>query len=558
LVPDRRWHVHLARQVRMVRALLIKTPKRGNTRDYVAVNLEPLGLMYIAAFVSKFSKHTVSILDAQSESSSVFETPEGYLRMGMTDREIRERIEAFAPRVVGIGALFEVQEAEIINIARIVKSISPQIVVVVGGLDAGTRYADYLNSGVIDYVVRGDGEEPFLEMLDRVDRGESLEGLPGTCERLPSGGMRQNTERTRKIPFDDYPFPERDMLSREYYENPKTQRASFPFASRHPALLMQASRGCTLRCAFCDIVAIQNRWNNHSPEYVVDEIEHCVTRYGTKEVVFVDDNFMLDKKWSLRICELIIERKLKIAFDVMPGVAVWTLSPSVIDTMVEAGLYRVALPVESGNPKTLRFIKKPVDLKKAVENIDYCNRKGLYTVANLIIGFPFETREDIQQTFDWAEKSGLDAVNFYVATPLEGARMFPIYQEHGWLTFKNGRKDSWRTAYFTREELDTLASQASREYMKRKMRFYMNPLNFHRYLLPKLSSPNKFRYAVRLASHMILNGARPTHDDGSMALSDRVKTWLGLSRRPATAHAPLPYNVSIPDPLPERHSLERL
>ena len=495
----------------MVRALLVKTPKLGKTPGYVRVDLEPLGLLYIAAFVAKYSDHEISILDAQSDSSSVFPSGDG-LKMGMSDETIRARLQAAAPQVVGISALFQVHEAEVINIARMAKALFPEVPVVIGGLDAGVRYAEYLKSGVIDLVVRGDGEEPFLEVLNRVERGERLTGIPGTCEQLASGQIRQNPEWVRRVPFDEYPFPARDLVPRRFYENRKTQQASCPIGFRHPALLMQSSRGCTLKCAFCDIVAVQDKWNAHAPEYVVDEIEHCATRYGTKEVVFVDDNFMLDPKRVVRICELIVKRKLKVALEVMPGVSVWTLNPSVIDTMVAAGLYRVTLPIETGNPKTLRFIKKPVNFDKVRASIDYCNRKGLYTAANMIIGFPFETREDIQQTFDFADISGLDAVNFYVAEPFEGARMYGIYKDNGWLNGDNGRK-SWRTAHFTSEELEKMASEASRDYLKRKLRFYLNPKNWRAYLWPKLSSPAKIRYALGLARMLMSSVPRLNHDE---------------------------------------------
>ena len=83
--------------------------------------------------------------------------------------------------MVGISSLFEAQEDEVFRIARLVKAISGALVVV-GGLDAGVRYAHYLRSGVIDLVVRGDGEETFLDVLDHVDRGER----PRTASPVPA------------------------------------------------------------------------------------------------------------------------------------------------------------------------------------------------------------------------------------------------------------------------------------------------------------------------------------------------------------------------------------
>lgn len=485
------------------RALLIKPPKRGSHPRSVAVNFEPLGLLYLSAFVKKFSQHHVEVVDAQAQDATVAELAPHEFRMGMSDEALRRRICAAAPDVVGISALFEMQEREVIEVARLVKQVRPSALVVVGGLDAGIRHASYLASGLIDVVVRGDGEETFLDLLDRVACGEAVDAIPGTCVWNATGGVRVNPPRVPRVPFDDYPYPDRDALPRALYDGRRTQRASFPFSRGRPAVLVQGSRGCKLRCAFCDIVAVQDKLVAHGPEYVVDEIQHVVERYGAREVVFVDDNFMLDQRWARRVFELVAARGLDVSLDVMAGVSVWTLSRSMIDAMIAAGVYRVCLPIESGNPSTIAFIKKPVNLAKAVEMIDYCNRRGLYTFANLIVGFPDETRADIQRTIDWGNASGLDAVHYFIATPLPGSRMYPIYERNGWIEHGEGGAVTWRTAHFTREELEAIAQDASRAQMLRRVRFLASPRNLVRYVWPKLRSPRQARYALRLAVQVV-------------------------------------------------------
>jgi radical SAM superfamily enzyme YgiQ (UPF0313 family) len=510
-----------------VRALLLKSPKRGSRPDSVAVNLEPLGLMCIAAFVRKFSAHAVSIIDAQAESTAIEAVGGGMYRMGMADDLLRERIRSLNPDVVGISALFEVQAAEVINIARVAKAVLPNTCVVVGGLDAGIRYRTYLDSGVVDLVVRGDGEETFLDILDRVDGTASLTAIPGTCERLADGTCRMNPPRVPRVPFDDYPYPDRDAVPRDLYQDPAVQRASFPFARESPTFLMQASRGCRLRCAFCDIVAVHDQWTAHSPEYVVDEIAYVVERYGAREIVFVDDNFMLDQQWALRVFDLVIARGLGISLDIMAGVAVWTLSEAMIDRMLRAGVYRVCLPIESGNPETVRFIKKPINLRKAVDMIDYCNRRGLYTFANLIIGFPFETEEDIRRTIAWGNASGLDAVHYFIATPLPGARMYAIYEQNEWITGRDTDTVTWRTRHFTRDTLEARAREASRAYLRQRALFYLQPRHVRRYLVPKIASWRKLRYALKIVRH-VLSGESRRRVPMATSRDDRVLAHQSL------------------------------
>jgi radical SAM superfamily enzyme YgiQ (UPF0313 family) len=509
-----------------VRSLLIKSGKRGASEDFVGVNLEPLGLMQIAAFVRRYSAHAVALLDAQAEDARVERTADGAVRMAMPDAVLADRLRAEAPHVVGISALFEAQHAEVLRVARLVKTVAPATVVVVGGLDAGVRYEDYLRAGGIDLVVRGDGEETFVAILDHCDRGAPLTGIDGTCERTADGGCRMNPPRVARVPFDAYPFPDRDALPRALYDGARTQGGAFPYAREHPAFLIQGSRGCQLRCAFCDIVAVQDTWNAHGPEYVVDEIQHCVERYGAREIIFVDDNFMLDKRWAARIFELIVARGLDVSLDVMPGVSVWTLSEPMIDLMVRAGVYRVCLPIESGNPATLAFIKKPIDLAKARAMIEYCNRRGLYTFANLIIGFPEETEADIQRTIDWGTASGLDAVHYFIATPLPGARMYPIYVANEWIVPGESPHMSWRTRHFTREQLEVRAQEAARAYLRRRLRFYADPRHLVGYLLPKLASRRKLGYALRLAGYVIFGrswrGGRRVRLPAATSRDDRV------------------------------------
>src|SRR5262245_31284608 len=137
------------RQV-MTTALLIKPTNSGFDRTHVRINFEPLGLMYLSAFIKKFSAHTVRVVDAQAQSGAVRQLPDGRFRMGMTDRELAELVKAERPLVVGISCLFERLMGDVFDIARVVKEVSPTSLVVVGGMDASARHDDYLKNDDID------------------------------------------------------------------------------------------------------------------------------------------------------------------------------------------------------------------------------------------------------------------------------------------------------------------------------------------------------------------------------------------------------------------------
>lgn len=501
----------------MTRALLIKPTNSHFDTAHLKVNFEPLGLMCISSFARKYSAHEVAILDAQAESPAVCALGDGRFRMGLNEQEIADAVRLRGPAVVGISCLFERIEDDVLMIANAVKSVSQDIFVVLGGMDAAVRYEKYLERRTVDVVVIGEGEETFVEILDAVEGGRRPEGIEGTCDRRADGSIRRNPPRSSKRTFDEYPFPDRDALPRHYYENRKNQAISYPFSQRYPALLLQSSRGCTMRCAFCQIVSVCREWRAHGAGYVVDEMQACIDKYGAREFVFLDDNFMLHPARVGAICDLIIERRLDVSIDILAGIAVWTLSEALIDRMIKAGLYRVILPIESGNPDTLRFIGKPVNLEKGKTMIEFCNRRGLLTIGNLIIGFPNENEDDIARTIAWGRSSGLDAIYFLVAHPMQGARMYSVYEDNGWLTAGHEGKEayhrwwhqgSWRTAYFSAEELGEIAQYASMRYILHRMLSLIHPAGLVKYLLPKISGRGRLRYVVRVAVYILFSGER--------------------------------------------------
>jgi len=502
----------------MAHALLIKSTNSDYNKEYLPINFEPLGLMYLSSFIKKYSQHTVAIVDAQAQSPEIYPVEGGAkFRQGMKADEIIELVRKHNPAVVGLSCLFERLEHDVIDIAKAVKSYSPEIIVVLGGMDASIRYEPYLRCGAVDLVVEGIGEETFLEIVNAVEKGAALTGMNGTIELLADGTMRKNPDRTPTVNFDDYPFPDRNAVPRKYYDNRTNQNVSYPFAREFPAVLIQSSRGCGLRCAFCQIISVYDKWYSHSNEYVVAEMKECIENFGTKEFIFLDDNFMWKPRRVAEICQLIIDTKLNVSIDIMTGISVWTLSETIIDTMVKAGLYRVCLPIESGNPDTLKFIKKPVDLEKTKTMIEYCNKKGLLTFANLIIGFPYETQKDIDITIDWGKTSGLDAINYFVAQPMPGARMYAIYEEKGWLYHQQQTQigDSswrgagvWRTEHFTSDKLNDMAATAASKYMASRILFFLQPRNAIRYLWPKISSWRKLKYITKVGFYVLFSGNR--------------------------------------------------
>src|SRR5438034_1103898 len=205
--------------------------------------------MYLAAFVKKYSHHHVHVVDAQAESSQIQELPDGRFRRGMSDEQIGAGRQTDHHRQIGVIA------------------------------GCGT---------CVQSTAHG---QAVVKKRERV---------------------RVNPSTKPRVPFDEYPYPDRDCLLRRFYDDRRNQAVSYPFARDYPASLIQSSRGCALRCAVCVIISVFDVWQAHSPEYVVGEIAECVRKYGAREFIFLDDNFMLKTKRIEEICRLIVQRGLKV------------------------------------------------------------------------------------------------------------------------------------------------------------------------------------------------------------------------------------------------------
>ena len=164
--------------------------------------------------------------------------------------------------------------------------------------------------------------------------------------------------------------------------------------------------------------------------------------------------------------------------------------------------------IESGSEKTLRFMRKPVVLKKAREIIKICNKLGIWTWSTFVIGFPEEKMEDIQKTIDFAKKSGLNFATFYVAQPYPGTEMYDIYEKQGLLkegimTNSGVTNTQYDVKHFTAEQLRELQKKAYTDFIRYRMIRYLNPLYFYREFLNRIKSFEDVKYVFRMFLNLV-------------------------------------------------------
>jgi radical SAM superfamily enzyme YgiQ (UPF0313 family) len=403
----------------------------------------------------------------------------------------------------------------------------------------------------VDVVVIGEGEYVFCDLVSavlegRLDVARTIEGtvwaIGGTARdhdaplrvaakqpirgpqsnALPCGSRlnnqssivnRQSSIRNPQsaIPdLDRIPLPAYHLLPMERYIWQRS--ANFAVAMRRPIGHMITTRGCPFNCIFCSTTQHYKVFRKRSAENVLKEIKLLIDQYGIRELHFHDDSFAADAKRVAALCQMIIDEGLDIRWQVSQGINSCAIDEDLLELMHKSGMYRVGFPIESACAKTLRFIRKPIRLDKVTKLIQKCNELGIYTFGCFMIGFPEETRREIEETIDFILNSGLDYVKVSITQPLVGSDLYPVYQSLN-LMEENARHGStyahteYDTIHLKAGELNEIRERVFREFGRRRLRNALTLRGFRRTILPKLNSLEQARYFLKVGRYALFNGA---------------------------------------------------
>lgn len=411
-----------------MKVLLIYPPVSCVGSGLVVKSHAPMGLMYLAAYTKQIG-HEVKLLDAFANGKKRERKTKLGIRIGMSWDEIKEVIDEFEAEVVGISVMFTAYFQDALSLARKIKRYKPNLPIVFGGSHVSVDPGDSLQNKPIDYIVYGEGEITFEKLLIALsNQGKGLEKINGLAYRK-KGEIFVNPPAELVQNLDSLPFPDWDMLDLSKYDLGDSNQVM-----RKPCFTVETSRGCPNQCKYCSSFIIWRRhWRGRSPENVVDEIEQLVKKYGAREIQFYDDSMSVNKKRLVGMCQEIINRKLDIKWTPPNGIAHWTLDKEMLKLMKRSGCYQITFGIESGDPETRRWVGKPYSLDQAKELTKYANKLGLWTLATNIIGFPYETKEQINRTLNFAIDSGVDIALFFRLGLRPGAPVYEIFKAEGWL-----------------------------------------------------------------------------------------------------------------------------
>lgn len=454
-------------------ALLINPPwisKDENIWHGIKSAMPPLGLLSVAAYTES-KGHSVQVIDVHVEKLST--------------EEVAQRIKALQPRVVGLSVVTATANAAH-AIARLVKEQVPDCLVVFGGVHPEAMPAEVLCNRAVDVVVRGDGEETFLELVEQVP----LAQVAGISYR-EGQDVIHNRPRAMEMNLDKYPFPAYHLVPMEKYY------PAIGAYKRLPAINMVMTRGCPGKCNFCNSAKTVLR--TRSAEHVVQEIKYLKEKYGIREIQFYDDTFTVMKPNVMKFCELMIQEKLDVTWAAF--VRSDCFSEEMAAAMKKAGCHQLLIGVESGDDEILRFIGKPINREKTAQTIHIARKAGIDARAAFIFGNQGETLASMQKTLDFSLELDPDIALYNICTPYPGTQLYKWAKQNGYLVTEEW--SDYELSSFMMKLPTVTEAEIQAFYKNAHRNFYLRPISIWRRLV-RVSSLSQIRDLIHAFFYIVL------------------------------------------------------
>jgi radical SAM superfamily enzyme YgiQ (UPF0313 family) len=433
----------------------------------------PLGIYYLAAYLLRDSVK-VSVIDAEA--------------FRLAHEEVMDILMKSDVKIIGITST-TVGFRNARALAEMIRRALPYVTIIIGGPHMTAMPDATMKTGAFDYGIIREGEIALSRLVQFLLYGK------GRIEEIPNiyyteaGKIACNPAVEYIQEMDSIPFPARQLCPDISVYKPPV--GAF---RRQPVVSIITSRGCPYQCIFCDNNTFGRKTRFFSAEYVVAEIEEVVKKYGAKEIAFLDDTFVLDKRRLRRIFELLKERGIEFAWSCMTRVN--NLDYETLKFMKENGCWQIRFGIESGNQEVLDFIKKGITLQQVRDVAEWCRRLKINTTGFFMIGHHTDTLKTIQDTIEFANSLPLTDVTAAINTPIPGTESYAKAKQYGTYDESDWTSLNYWTPVFVPHGL-------SREVMLEKQaelyrRFYLRLDVIIRQLL-KIRTMEMFTMAVRNA-----------------------------------------------------------
>ncbi len=404
----------------------------------------------------------------------------------LVQHNIRQTVERLLaelqPDVVGLSIMtFQRRTAQ--KICELTRAMRPAAHIVVGGYDPSLAPEVYACASpfTVDFIVRGEGEACFSELLRVLENGGAYSQVPGLCFREGDRFIQNPTRPARAL--DDIKLPRRSARVLTGYT-----------ILGRPIDVIETSRGCTYDCSFCSIIEMRGRnFYTFSIDRVLADIRDA-RDHGARTIFIVDDNIMLNVRRFEQLCQAIIDaglNHLEYFVQAMTS-SIAKHGATLAPLMRRAGFKYAFLGIENILEEDLKFLRASAKNTRreaggqkqnaTVQAIQWLHRNGIWVVGGLIVGNPSDTRRSIQANLDFAKRH-VDWPYIQHPTPYPGTPMTRDFEERDLVDSRameeyDGTTAVVRSEHLSCEEIEFLRWKAER-WMKLRhfpRAFFHDPL----------------------------------------------------------------------------------
>lgn len=369
----------------------------------------PLGILYIASFIKEY-QHEPYVLDLEAIKWNV--------------DKVSDFIHAWDPCLIGITSMtINFMNAQ--KIATFLKEKFNSIPIALGGAHiTATPLETMTNYSCFDFGIIGEGERTFLELIEKFKNYDSLKEIEGIIWRDDDNRIIINEGRPVIENLDILPFPAWDLLK----GFPDKYPLSILESKRLPAASIMTSRGCPYNCTFCDNRIFGTKVRHFSADYSTRMIDYLINNFGIKDIMILDDNFLLNNKKLFSICNYLIDKKINLTWYCMGHAN--TMTKEKLMKIKEAGCWFIELGIESGNDNILRNIKKNTTKEEIAKAVKLAKQAGLKVKGNFIFGFPGDTIKTLKESTNFALKIKIDFFQQNFLTVWPGCEIYNQIKEN--------------------------------------------------------------------------------------------------------------------------------
>ena len=434
----------------------------------------PLGIGYLAAVLEQ-EGYKVNVVDCQTTRPS--------------QKTLEDKFRSLNPDIIGVTSA-TVTYLPALDVLKTAKAAVPNALTLMGGPHVSVLDEQAVTeSSDLDIVVRGEGEQTMLELARLASEGnlKSLSQVQGITYRN-NNQVIQTPDRPFMADIDSLPHPAHHHFDTNMYKL---------FGVNYMPII--TSRGCPSACTFCLASKMCGKgFRGRSPSKVVDELEWLRDDFGAGAFAFYDDTFTFDLKRAFAICDEMQKRKVDLPWDCRTRVD--RVSKELLAKLRSTNCQLIHFGVESGSQEMLKLMRKGTTVELNAQAIKWAKEAGISVAVSLVIGYPGETPEMLQQTIDFLYKTKPDYVYMCEAVPYPGTELANYVKELGLEVNANWNQYREETQIFTNKLLPLAKLEET------KKAFFDNYFSTTYFLRKKLKGDFYSQIMARAAlNHLIWN-----------------------------------------------------